>query len=326
MVPTVMSMALLSPDSARLRPAVATLDAAVFVLAAIDLLTLGRSGRLRAVRSCGAVASLGEVQEVELTVENPGRSRRRVRVRDDVPDTFEAEPADFLVSVPGRGLAVLTYKLTPRRRGSYRFRRAYAVVSSAFGLWQRQVKLEGRHGRAGVSRRPPDRPLYPARPPRQAQRPGGPAVATPRHRQRIRAPARLLRGGRAAPHGLAGHRQAPQADGPGASGQSEPAGHLPDRLRPDDGRRHRRRALAAGPRLQRHADAGTRRAHPGRPGRHARLLGSRPRLRPPVRGSQADQPAWSTPSTTSSRNSSSRGTIAPSSSWTAAAASVRSSW
>ena len=142
MVPTIMSMVLLDARSERLRPAVVLLDAAVALLAALDLLTLGRSGRLRAVRSCGAVASLGEVQQVELTIENPGRSRRRVRVRDDVPDAFEAEPAEFLVSVPGRGLAVLSYKLTPRKRGSYRFRRAYAQVMSFLGLWQRSVKLE----------------------------------------------------------------------------------------------------------------------------------------------------------------------------------------
>ena len=142
LVPSIMSMALLDERSGPLRPAVAGLDVAVAVLAALDLLTLARSGRLRAVRRCGAVASLGEVQEVELTIENPGRSRRRVRVRDDVPDAFKAEPSEFLVSVPGRGLAVLTYKLTPKQRGTYRFRRAYAQAMSFLGLWQRSVKLE----------------------------------------------------------------------------------------------------------------------------------------------------------------------------------------
>ncbi len=141
-VPTAMSMILLDTRFERFRPAVEGLDAAVVVLALLDLLSLGRSGRLRAVRECGAVASLGELQDVELTIENPGRSRRRVRVRDDVPDAFEAEPSEFLVSVPGRGLAVLTYKLVPKRRGSYRFRRTYVQVSSALGMWQRSVKLD----------------------------------------------------------------------------------------------------------------------------------------------------------------------------------------
>ena len=141
LVPAVMSLALLMPRSEILRPALFGLDAVVGLLALIDLMTLLGRSRLRVTRGCGAVASLGEAQEVELTIENAGRLRRVLRIKDDVPEPFEAEPAEFLVSVPGRGLVVLNYRMVPKRRGSYRFRRVYALASSRLGFWRRSLKL-----------------------------------------------------------------------------------------------------------------------------------------------------------------------------------------
>ena len=41
----------------------------------------------------GTVCSLDEPQNVELVIENPGNSTRSLRLRDDVPDEFSAEPA-----------------------------------------------------------------------------------------------------------------------------------------------------------------------------------------------------------------------------------------
>ena len=49
----------------------------------------------------GRVCSLDEPQDVELVIENPGRDARSLRLRDDVPDEFSAEPAAFDVRCPG---------------------------------------------------------------------------------------------------------------------------------------------------------------------------------------------------------------------------------
>src|SRR3954454_17384708 len=87
LVPALMSLALLTPDSAPLRPALVGLDVLVALVALGDMATLLGSGKLRAERTVGAVASLGEPQGVELTLINGGRSGRVVRVRDDVPET-----------------------------------------------------------------------------------------------------------------------------------------------------------------------------------------------------------------------------------------------
>jgi uncharacterized protein (DUF58 family) len=122
-------------------PGVVALDLAIFLVAFADLATLIGAGRLRAERTCGAVGSLGEPHGVELALENLGRSPRRMRVRDDVPATFAAEPAEFLVRVPPLSLAVLDYKAVPRRRGTYAFRRVDALVASRLGFWQRTVTV-----------------------------------------------------------------------------------------------------------------------------------------------------------------------------------------
>ena len=136
-VPALLSLGLFATEA--LWTGVLVLDAAIVLIALGDLLTLLGAGRLRAERRCGAVASLGEPQEVELTIENLGRTRRLVRVRDDVPATFSTEPAEFVVTVPAASLAALVYKVVPRRRGTYAFRRVDALVSSRLGYWQRSV-------------------------------------------------------------------------------------------------------------------------------------------------------------------------------------------
>lgn len=138
-VPALLSLGLFVSEA--LWPAVVILDASIVVIALVDLLSLFGTKRLRAERRCGAVASLGESQEVELTVENLGRRRLRMRVRDDVPATFGVEPAEFVVNVPAASLAALVYKIVPHRRGTHAFRRVDALVSSRFGYWQRNVTV-----------------------------------------------------------------------------------------------------------------------------------------------------------------------------------------
>ncbi len=64
-----------------------------------------------------------------------------MRVRDDVPDTFRAVPAEFLVRVPAASLAALLYQATPLRRGTYRFGRVDALVESRLGFWRRAVAV-----------------------------------------------------------------------------------------------------------------------------------------------------------------------------------------
>lgn len=141
LVPALMSLSLLTPRSEPLRLPLLVLDALVVLAALGDLCTLIGAGRLRARRICGRIASLNEAQSIELAIENPGRVRRRLHVKDDVPESFEADPEEFLVSVPPQGVTFIEYRATPKRRGSYAFRRVYALVSSRLGLWRRSVRM-----------------------------------------------------------------------------------------------------------------------------------------------------------------------------------------
>ena len=122
-------------------PFVLAWDLAIVLVALFDMASLRGANRLAAERVCGAVGSLGEAQEVELKIENLSRKARRMRLRDDLPDTFTAEPAEFVLRIPSASLAALIYKITPRRRGTYSFQQVDALVSSRLGLWQRAVVI-----------------------------------------------------------------------------------------------------------------------------------------------------------------------------------------
>ncbi len=142
LVPALLSLGLFV--TAALGPAVIALDVALGVVAVLDLATLIGASKFRAERRCLTVSSLGEPQEVELTIENLGRADRLLRVHDDVPSTFVAAPADFLVRAPGRSRAVLAYTIVPRRRGTYLFEQVFGLVSSRLGFWQRSVAWPAR--------------------------------------------------------------------------------------------------------------------------------------------------------------------------------------
>jgi uncharacterized protein (DUF58 family) len=135
-VPALLSLALFVSEA--VLPIVVALDAAVALLALADLFTLMGSGRLRVARHMGKVCSLDEPQDVELVVENTGRAARSMRLRDDVPDEFTADPAAFDLAVPGRRQAVLSYRFVPKRRGTYVFEQVDALVASRLGLWRAQ--------------------------------------------------------------------------------------------------------------------------------------------------------------------------------------------
>src|ERR1700722_18523485 len=126
LVPALLSLALFVTTA--IGPVVLVLDAALGLVALADLATLLGSGRFHAERRSSAVGSLGEPQEVELTIENLGRLGRRLRIRDDVPETFAADPAEFVVDTPPGCRTSLCYKFVPGRRGTYTLEHVAALV------------------------------------------------------------------------------------------------------------------------------------------------------------------------------------------------------
>ena len=136
-LPAVIALALFVIDAAR--PVLIGVDVVIALVALADLLTLRGTRNFRAQRVVGVTASIGEPQRVELWVDNLGRGALVLRIRDDIPENFTAEPDEFEVRAPGRSRVELIYNLTPRCRGTYRMRRVYALVSSRLGFWRRNV-------------------------------------------------------------------------------------------------------------------------------------------------------------------------------------------
>lgn len=98
--------------------------AGVFVLMGIDALLARRASqpaRLQVRRERPARLSLGVDNDIILVVENHGRRRLRLLLRDVPPASFRAEPPLLDATVPAHGWTRLTYRLLPTERGNFAF-------------------------------------------------------------------------------------------------------------------------------------------------------------------------------------------------------------
>jgi uncharacterized protein (DUF58 family) len=97
-------------------------DAGVVVLIGLDgVLAWRGSRRLQVRRERPARMSLGVDNEVALVLDNPGRRRLALWLRDQAPVDFPVEPSLLRVSVPARGWARVAYRMRPVERGNFRF-------------------------------------------------------------------------------------------------------------------------------------------------------------------------------------------------------------
>ena len=120
LLPALLSLGLFVSET--MQPVVLVLDLAVALVAAADLASLRGAGRFRVLRHCSTTCSLGQPQQVTLVLENLTSRGRRLRLRDDVPADFTAEPAEFRVDVPGRSRVELEYRVVPKQARNLRLR------------------------------------------------------------------------------------------------------------------------------------------------------------------------------------------------------------
>jgi uncharacterized protein (DUF58 family) len=116
---------------------VATADLAIVLVAAVDLLSLPGLRSFSAERSTLRIASLKQRHPVSLTISNHSGRRWQLWIRDDVPQEFAAEPAEFVRQISPRSRTTLHYDLKASRRGSFTMRNVHVRVRSLLGLWQR---------------------------------------------------------------------------------------------------------------------------------------------------------------------------------------------
>jgi uncharacterized protein (DUF58 family) len=116
---------------------VVLLDAAVVVLAIVDILSLPRPSSLSVDRTVQRIASLNFPQQVTLSVANHGSRQLLLRVRDDLPQEFTASPQQFAIGIAPRSRATLFYQFASRRRGAFQLNSVHIRATSRWGIWQR---------------------------------------------------------------------------------------------------------------------------------------------------------------------------------------------
>lgn len=118
-----------------------TLLVAVLALAALDLRSVPRPAALGVARAAPPQLSIGVPNPVALRLRNPFSRALRLRVRDDVPDSFDVDRRAFDLDLPAAGEASADYVARPRHRGTFAFGDVHVRVRGALDLVERQGRL-----------------------------------------------------------------------------------------------------------------------------------------------------------------------------------------
>ena len=121
----------------RLAFAMPAWDALVLLAALLDGLRLPAAAKLTVGRSWSNAPALDSETEIELTVENHGKTILDCRLIDDLPSALVAEPATLrLTAFPGVP-AKLRYCVVPNERGDWKTGWLYVRYRSPLGLLER---------------------------------------------------------------------------------------------------------------------------------------------------------------------------------------------
>ena len=135
-----------------LRPSLLVLlflwDGLAAALAATDFLLLYLT-TLRGItvsRELPRTCSLGVPVDSDVHLENRTPLTLTGALRDDLPEHFQASPAEHAIRLPPRGAVTLRRRLTPQRRGAFRLDAVDVRMASPLRLWNRfrRFPLESR--------------------------------------------------------------------------------------------------------------------------------------------------------------------------------------
>jgi uncharacterized protein (DUF58 family) len=109
-------------------------DAGVIALFLVDGIFARMTFAVEVRRERPARLSLGTDNEVTIVLDNPKRRAIRIRVRDEGPPLFRADPPVLDATIPTHDWARLTYKLLPTDRGNFSFGAIYLRYRGPLGL------------------------------------------------------------------------------------------------------------------------------------------------------------------------------------------------
>lgn len=120
-------------------PAVTGLTMTVLLFLELTLfLITNRVKNIVVSRQMQRVASLGNLHKVEVLVDNIGRHRIQVALRDDtLGGRLSITPNSQTVALAPRKRTSVEFKITPDSRGDFILQFVYAQLFSYFGLWTR---------------------------------------------------------------------------------------------------------------------------------------------------------------------------------------------
>jgi uncharacterized protein (DUF58 family) len=112
-------------DLPYLRGVTLIFDLLVVTAAAVDFVLSRRMlDDLRSERETGPRLAVGESREVRLSFENLGDSALRLTIRDEYPPEMRLDTArETAFTLPAKGTALFSYRVTPTRQGGYVFGR-----------------------------------------------------------------------------------------------------------------------------------------------------------------------------------------------------------
>ena len=115
-------------------------DVLVLLAALLDGLRLPAPAELVAGRSWSNAPALDSETEIELTVENRGRTIVECRLVDDLPPALVEEPKTLRLTAFPRVPARLRYRVEPKERGDWETGWLYVRYRSPLGLFERWAK------------------------------------------------------------------------------------------------------------------------------------------------------------------------------------------
>ena len=116
-------------------------DLFLLIIAGLDCLLVPGRKKFSATRSVSKVVSLGKPHDVELELINNSGQSCRLIAKDDLPQEFEAEPAEFPTVVGGKSRTRFDYRFTSNRRGNFSMRCLYLSIESQLKLWRAYYEI-----------------------------------------------------------------------------------------------------------------------------------------------------------------------------------------
>lgn len=115
---------------------VLAMDGVLLLIAAIDMISVVGAHHFSCSRNLQRVASQGKRHEVEIELTNGSRRRCSISVRDDLAQSFVAEPDRFDTLIQGKSKTQFTYDFICNERGKSVLECVHLLVNSPLQLWR----------------------------------------------------------------------------------------------------------------------------------------------------------------------------------------------